>query len=225
MSDVRVCFDVFRRTTSAKMPRKQQLLCVIAMPQCLILDLLGATQTAPFLWMTQQGGKGLDWARKNGSVEAHARWSNLVQFYVARRCDESDSVRARRDLSRGRDWAACAEADQALRISFEQPLQLFTWYAIVQLWCICGLIVLLFCLANRHSVNSIRSFRLVLHLSGEHKNEGRRRPKEKKTSAHPFVLFTLVLLLALRAASNRSEERRVGKECVSTCRSRLSPSL
>src|SRR3546814_6812745 len=29
---------------------------------------------------------------------------------------------------------------------------------------------------------------------------------------------------ALRATDNRSEERRVGKECVSTCRSRWSPS-
>src|SRR3546814_18507856 len=30
-------------------------------------------------------------------------------------------------------------------------------------------------------------------------------------------------LLAFQARNNRSEERRVGKECVSTCRSRWSP--
>src|SRR3546814_11005222 len=33
----------------------------------------------------------------------------------------------------------------------------------------------------------------------------------------------LLLLLRLLALGNRSEERRVGKECVSTCRSRWSP--
>src|SRR3546814_20908146 len=36
-----------------------------------------------------------------------------------------------------------------------------------------------------------------------------------------FWLFALPLLYAV--ASGRSEERRVGKECVSTCRSRWSP--
>src|SRR3546814_16749519 len=35
----------------------------------------------------------------------------------------------------------------------------------------------------------------------------------------------LLILLIRRAAANRSEERRVGKECVSTCRSRWSPYL
>src|SRR3546814_18131224 len=32
-----------------------------------------------------------------------------------------------------------------------------------------------------------------------------------------------VLAMALRTALHRSEERRVGKECISTCRSRWSP--
>src|SRR3546814_19311545 len=37
---------------------------------------------------------------------------------------------------------------------------------------------------------------------------------------HQFDLATLAIALAARG---RSEERRVGKECVSTCRSRWSP--
>src|SRR3546814_5756776 len=38
----------------------------------------------------------------------------------------------------------------------------------------------------------------------------------------PFALVGGVLLLFLRGM-DRSEDRRVGKECVSTCRSRVSP--
>src|SRR3546814_19799276 len=38
-----------------------------------------------------------------------------------------------------------------------------------------------------------------------------------------FASFSMMLLVA--AITLRSEERRVGKECVSTCRSRWSPSL
>src|SRR3546814_12058043 len=41
-------------------------------------------------------------------------------------------------------------------------------------------------------------------------------------SAHQ-VLSPLLLTAAAVAVLNRSEERRVGKECVSTCRSRWSP--
>src|SRR3546814_3464382 len=37
------------------------------------------------------------------------------------------------------------------------------------------------------------------------------------------VVFALVFLRAVREGPARSEERRVGKECVSTCRSRWSP--
>src|SRR3546814_12041267 len=40
--------------------------------------------------------------------------------------------------------------------------------------------------------------------------------------AIPSFLFA-VLLIVLFAGGSRSEERRVGKECVSTCRSRWSP--
>src|SRR3546814_12093931 len=38
-----------------------------------------------------------------------------------------------------------------------------------------------------------------------------------------FSNGTLALITALQALRIRSEERRVGKECVSTCRSRWSP--
>src|SRR3546814_8192977 len=38
-----------------------------------------------------------------------------------------------------------------------------------------------------------------------------------------FTLDEIGELLALEASDDRSEERRVGKECVSTCRSRWSP--
>src|SRR3546814_9661262 len=37
------------------------------------------------------------------------------------------------------------------------------------------------------------------------------------------ALFRRLFLTRLRALHDRSEERRVGKECVSTCRSRWSP--
>src|SRR3546814_13450364 len=37
------------------------------------------------------------------------------------------------------------------------------------------------------------------------------------------VIRTLARLLRFQAAAPRSEERRVGKECVSTCRSRWAP--
>src|SRR3546814_19375228 len=46
-----------------------------------------------------------------------------------------------------------------------------------------------------------------------------------KTLAEAFELLEALDVFAARkiAASSRSEERRVGKECVSTCRSRGSP--
>src|SRR3546814_19609891 len=40
-----------------------------------------------------------------------------------------------------------------------------------------------------------------------------------------FVVLGLILLISAWYARYRSEERRVGKECVSTCRSRWSPYL
>src|SRR3546814_5496895 len=44
-------------------------------------------------------------------------------------------------------------------------------------------------------------------------------------AAHSFPLFfaMVLLLFFVSGVGNRSEERRVGKECVSTCRSRWSP--
>src|SRR3546814_17269580 len=42
-------------------------------------------------------------------------------------------------------------------------------------------------------------------------------------SVAPIFLFLLPTLASCQSADPRSEERRVGKECVSTCRSRWSP--
>src|SRR3546814_16658810 len=44
-----------------------------------------------------------------------------------------------------------------------------------------------------------------------------------RVSAHAMTLFTTSLAASCTSARCRSEERRVGKECVSTCRSRWSP--
>src|SRR3546814_15815653 len=38
-----------------------------------------------------------------------------------------------------------------------------------------------------------------------------------------FVIYGLALVYGYAGSMSRSEERRVGKECVSTCRSRWSP--
>src|SRR3546814_13071407 len=43
-------------------------------------------------------------------------------------------------------------------------------------------------------------------------------------SGRDMLQRAALLLRELQAAPSRSEERRVGKECVSTCRSRWSPS-
>src|SRR3546814_10284684 len=66
--------------------------------------------------------------------------------------------------------------------------------------------------------------------------DGRSRPRGRAQQLHPLGAGTLrpgrdaarVREVGLRAearlaAAGRSEERRVGKECVSTCRSRWSP--
>src|SRR3546814_12007127 len=50
----------------------------------------------------------------------------------------------------------------------------------------------------------------------------RRITCQKEQTSPPSSLSVLVRLLSVRHAS-RSEERRVGKECVSTCRSRCWP--
>src|SRR3546814_19461690 len=46
---------------------------------------------------------------------------------------------------------------------------------------------------------------------------------EKNAIAHPLMLHIAGADHFVDAATQRSEERRVGKECVSTCRSRWSP--
>src|SRR3546814_19590274 len=52
----------------------------------------------------------------------------------------------------------------------------------------------------------------------------RRITCQKEQTSPLSSLSVLVRLLSVRhASSTRSEERRVGKECVSTCRSRWSP--
>src|SRR3546814_13977712 len=54
-----------------------------------------------------------------------------------------------------------------------------------------------------------------------------KRPKHESipeiNSPLPPILGLSLVLAAARRASRRSEERRVGKECVSTCRSRWAP--
>src|SRR3546814_2317449 len=53
--------------------------------------------------------------------------------------------------------------------------------------------------------------------------------RERKQFGKPIGSFQLMqakvadMYVALQSARSRSEERRVGKECVSTCRSRWSP--
>src|SRR3546814_1645824 len=42
-------------------------------------------------------------------------------------------------------------------------------------------------------------------------------------SIHAKILETMSVVTELRPSADRSEERRVGKECVSKCRSRWSP--
>src|SRR3546814_20842350 len=56
------------------------------------------------------------------------------------------------------------------------------------------------------------------------RNQRLAKPLDEHLHAPPGSLLAKQLdLVADRAAQGRSEERRVGKECVSTCRSRWSP--
>src|SRR3546814_10904087 len=48
-------------------------------------------------------------------------------------------------------------------------------------------------------------------------------PEERRVLPNLTVLENLRLGMMATAGAGRSEERRVGKECVSTCRSRWSP--
>src|SRR3546814_13258137 len=50
-----------------------------------------------------------------------------------------------------------------------------------------------------------------------------RRPSFINYQAYPDLIVGGLLSDAILTMSSRSEERRVGKECVSTCRSRWSP--
>src|SRR3546814_8151854 len=49
------------------------------------------------------------------------------------------------------------------------------------------------------------------------------RLESRLALAESYLLHLLIRLISLRSLLWRSEERRVGKECVSTCRSRWSP--
>src|SRR3546814_11817530 len=48
-------------------------------------------------------------------------------------------------------------------------------------------------------------------------------PRGEKPEVDPFLHFHAAVAIVLADVRDRSEERRVGKECVSTCRSRWSP--
>src|SRR3546814_13118516 len=76
----------------------------------------------------------------------------------------------------------------------------------------------------KHLAPSLRRARIG---GGNHSPLGKGRLKrqrqqgeDKKKSDHHF---SSVPTASAKAANPRSEERRVGKECVSTCRSRWSP--
>src|SRR3546814_12413995 len=66
------------------------------------------------------------------------------------------------------------------------------------------------------------------HPEEKHENENRNQGDERHKDAimHPARIFAIFreLLLESDLTWTRWEERRVGKECVSTCRSRWSPS-
>src|SRR3546814_2490145 len=52
---------------------------------------------------------------------------------------------------------------------------------------------------------------------------GSHRPAARLTGENPMALERTLSIIKPDAVAKRSEERRVGKECVSTCRSRWSP--
>src|SRR3546814_13141514 len=62
-------------------------------------------------------------------------------------------------------------------------------------------------------------------LDGLLMNDAGRRVRQHFADTGGFTdhVFAACALLGYRFAPRRSEERRVGKECVSTCRSRWSP--
>src|SRR3546814_12860108 len=63
----------------------------------------------------------------------------------------------------------------------------------------------------------VRIFRLLVGCCTRRKHNGCQDQEDRSASAH-FNFLTLVEL-----QPSRPEERRVGKECVSKCRSRWSP--
>src|SRR3546814_14327059 len=87
---------------------------------------------------------------------------------------------------------------------------------------------------NNHNFQSNPIFRFETEISevlrsGSGSFFGRERPALLIFECYFYIRLSILfvlpsyLVLVSCTASLRSEERRVGKECVSTCRSRLSP--
>src|SRR3546814_14040223 len=80
---------------------------------------------------------------------------------------------------------------------------------------------------TNHNVKSIvSSFVLILFLTACEKDDAlslKATDDSKSTNVKEFVDLLRAADPKNRVALIRSEERRVGKECVSTCRSRWSP--
>src|SRR3546814_5410824 len=62
-----------------------------------------------------------------------------------------------------------------------------------------------------------------LHLSSKQCSEGCHDPDHTDQDPHDVNVVISQLVVVVQFVGFRSEERRVGKECVSTCRSRWSP--
>src|SRR3546814_18290574 len=76
--------------------------------------------------------------------------------------------------------------------------------------------------ASRPRPSPLISRKSALSRSEPHRTR-LRRPLDRLAATHRADEAGLALRLQLLAPARRSEERRVGKECVSTCRSRWSP--
>src|SRR3546814_9911404 len=95
---------------------------------------------------------------------------------------------------------------------------------------ICVVVVFFFSSRRRHTrcalVTGVQTCALPISRGPaaevELEPEKPRRPR-RTWAQRSVLLLSCSLVLGLLGSAGRSEERRVGKECVSTCRSRWSP--